>query len=61
MSFSSVKMQPNEEACVDASQLKKVNVASGEDAGFTPAEYADMAWAWHQHEADKQLREAICA
>ena len=51
-----------DEACIDVEIIaKKVNVASGEDAGLTPAEYSDYAWAWHQHEADKQTRECICA
>lgn len=55
-------MEQDNESCIELEQLKKkINVASGEDAGLTPAEYADYAWAWHEHEAEKKLREAICA
>lgn len=55
-------MDQQTEACIELEQLKKkVNVASGEDAGVTPAEYADYAWLWHEHEANKHLRESICA
>lgn len=51
-----------QEACIEPEHVvRKINVASGEDAMYTPAEYAEYAWAWHEHEANKQLREAICA
>lgn len=55
-------MEQDNESCIELEQLKKkINVASGEDAGLTPAEYADYAWEWHEHEANKRLREEICA
>lgn len=56
-------MEQENEACIAGEELnkRKINIASGEDAGLTPAEYADYAWAWHEHEANKRLREEICA